>query len=85
MMRLAPSSVNSQPWRALVVGDTVHFYYTPKSNLSLIDCGIGLCHFYEDERFHGHAGRFSEIRQSARTTSRLEISYLLYILTAITD
>mgnify|MGYP001026801579 FL=1 len=60
MMRLAPSSVNSQPWRALVIGDTVHFYYTPKSNLSLIDCGIGLCHFYEDERFHGHAGRFSK-------------------------
>ncbi len=44
MMRLAPSSVNSQPWRALVHGNQVDFYYKP-GNFSLIDMGIGLCHF----------------------------------------
>lgn len=58
MMRLAPSSTNSQPWRALVVGDKVHFYYKPKSKASVLDCGIGFCHFYETEKFYDRAGEF---------------------------
>ena len=60
MLRLAPSSTNSQPWRALVSGDTVHFYYVPKSQASVLDCGIGLCHFYETERFNSHNGTFQK-------------------------
>ena len=58
MLRLAPSSTNSQPWRALVEGDTVHFYYKPKSEASVLDCGIGMCHFYESEKFQLRTGRF---------------------------
>ncbi|MCM1519222.1 MAG: nitroreductase family protein [Lachnoclostridium sp.] len=58
MMRLAPSSTNSQPWRALVDGDRVHFYYLPKSRYALIDCGIGLCHFHLTEKHLGREGRF---------------------------
>lgn len=58
MMRLAPSSTNSQPWRAEVDGDTVHFYYKPKSSVSILDCGIGLCHFYLTENFLGRTGEF---------------------------
>ena len=58
MLRLAPSSTNSQPWRALVSGDRVHFYYVPKSQASVLDCGIGLCHFYETERFNFRKGEF---------------------------
>ncbi len=58
MVRLAPSSTNSQPWRALVAGGKVHFYCRPNSRWSVLDCGIGLCHFYETERFHGRSGRF---------------------------
>lgn len=61
MLRLAPSSTNSQPWRVLVIGDTVHFYYKPKSKISVLDCGIGMCHFYETERYRGHNGRFEKI------------------------
>lgn len=45
-VRLAPSSVNSQPWRAFCKGDRVHFYYKGSSRNTLIDMGIGLCHFY---------------------------------------
>lgn len=63
MIRLAPSSTNSQPWRALVTDDTVHFYYKPASHLSVLDCGIGLCHFHETERFHGREGRFHHYDQ----------------------
>lgn len=58
MLRIAPSSTNSQPWRALVTGDKVMFYYKPKYPISVIDCGIGLCHFYETEKFNGFNGRF---------------------------
>lgn len=60
MLRVAPSSTNSQPWRALVVGDTVHFYYKPKSPASVLDCGIGICHFYETEKFYGRDGAFEK-------------------------
>lgn len=58
MLRLAPSSTNSQPWRVLVEGDTVHFYCVPKSQASVLDCGIGISHFYLTERFNGHTGSF---------------------------
>ncbi len=58
MLRLAPSSTNSQPWRALVSEKTVHFYYKPKSPLSVLDCGIGLCHFYLTEQYLGRTGEF---------------------------
>lgn len=58
MMRLAPSSTNSQPWRALVDDHTVHFYYVPKSALSVLDCGIALCHFHFVENYLNRSGRF---------------------------
>lgn len=58
MMRLAPSSKNSQPWRALVDGNTVHFYYEPKSAASVLDTAIGMCHFYLTEAYLGRQGKF---------------------------
>lgn len=60
MLRLAPSSTNSQPWRALVNGDRVMFYYKPKGSLSVLDTGIGICHFYETEKFKGFDGKFEK-------------------------
>lgn len=79
MMRLAPSSTNSQPWRALVDGDVVHFYYKPKSKLSVIDCGIGLCHFYETELYNGNAGTFhkSENAPAAPENWKYLYSYII--------
>lgn len=44
-MRLAPSAKNTQPWRALVRGNGVWFYYEQKTDASILDLGIGLCHF----------------------------------------
>lgn len=58
MMRLAPSSTNSQPWRGLVDGNKVIFYYKPKSAASVLDCGIGFRHFYNTEMFYGRTGKF---------------------------
>lgn len=60
MLRLAPSSTNSQPWRALVINNDVHFYYISKGPVSIIDMGIGLCHFDTTEKFYGNTGHFSK-------------------------
>lgn len=59
MMRLAPSSTNSQPWRADVIGGTVYFYYENKSEASVLDLGIGLSHFYLAAKAKGIEGSFS--------------------------
>lgn len=61
MMRLAPSSTNSQPWRALVAGNTVHFYTRKNEFVNLIDCGIGMRHFYDTELFHDRKGSFRRL------------------------
>ncbi len=52
MVRLAPSAVNKQPWRAVVCGNRVHFYekhgkgyVTDGWDIQKIDMGIALCHF----------------------------------------
>lgn len=56
MMRLAPSAMNSQPWRTLVDSDgAVHFYFDTSDKLAHLDCGIGLCHFALAEQAAGEA------------------------------
>ncbi len=75
MMRLAPSSTNSQPWRALIEGDTVHFFYAPKSKISALDTGIGICHFYESEKYSGRSGRF--YRETVAPASHSDWRYLV--------
>ena len=51
-VRLAPSAVNKQPWRMVVMDDVVHFYLQRskshnggKLDMQKIDMGIALCHF----------------------------------------
>ena len=51
-VRLGPSAVNKQPWRAVVCGDTVHFYEKRSKgydaggwDIQKIDIGIALAHF----------------------------------------
>ena len=81
MLRLAPSSTNSQPWRALVCDNhTVHFYYRHKSDISLIDCGIGFCHFHKTEKFRGHDGIF--FKADATPAPPRDWKYLISYTTA---
>lgn len=61
MMRLAPSSMNSQPWRAIVEGGTVHFYTVAKGPFRFVDLGIGLRHFAAHEENVGHSGSFMKL------------------------
>ena len=49
-VRLGPSAVNKQPWRAVLCNDTVHFYENRRKSedqwdIQKIDLGIALCHF----------------------------------------
>ena len=51
-VRLAPSAVNKQPWRIVVMYGIVHFYLQRSKNfnggridMQKIDMGIALCHF----------------------------------------
>lgn len=45
LMRLAPSALNGQPWRAVATGSAVHFFCTKHDESGLLDMGIGLTHF----------------------------------------
>ena len=46
MVRLAPSAMNKQPWRAVLhENETVDFYIAEEGNFSWVDLGIGLAHF----------------------------------------
>ena len=53
MVRWAPSAVNKQPWRAVLTGDSAHFYekktkgYVDAAgwDLQKVDVGIAICHF----------------------------------------
>lgn len=56
MVRLAPSAVNKQPWRILKEGNSYHFYSEGKSEMSRIDIGIGMCHFYLSAKEKGLKG-----------------------------
>ena len=65
LMRWAPSAANKQPWRAVVDGDSVHFYEaksmkdSPLGDIQLVDVGIGLAHFHLALREDGVEGTFS--------------------------
>lgn len=67
MARLAPSAANKQPWRAVVIDNTVHFceYKTmkdsPLGDIQKVDMGIALSHFDLTEKENGHSGRFAQL------------------------
>lgn len=46
MVRVAPSSVNKQPWRVVKINNDFHFYNVSKRDMNKIDIGIALCHFH---------------------------------------
>jgi nitroreductase len=66
MVRWAPSAGNKQPWRAVLQGDTVHFYEckTMRENalgdIQKVDIGIALAHFDLTMQEEGHEGAFIE-------------------------
>ncbi len=65
MARWSPSAANKQPCRAVVTGDTVHFYEcktfpeNPRGDVQKLDIGIALAHFDLTMQEDGHSGRFT--------------------------
>lgn len=45
MVRLAPSAMNRQPWRAIEQGGTLHFYCDRADDYRDLDMGIAVAHF----------------------------------------
>ena len=64
MLRLAPSATNKQPWRAIVDGNTVHFFEehslkeSALGDIQKVDMGIALSHFWLTAQEQGFGGRF---------------------------
>ena len=65
LLRLAPSAANKQPWRAVVSGDTVHFFeaHSMKArgadDIQRFDLGIALAHFDLARQEAGIQGGFT--------------------------
>lgn len=84
MMRLAPSAVNKQPWRAIVCQNKVHFYEMKNKassknqlgDIKKVDMGIGLCHFDLTLKESGIKGMFIVDNPGFNTDASLE-----YIIT----
>ena len=80
MMRLAPSAVNKQPWRAVVCSDKVHFYEQKAKSLSnnslgdiqKVDMGIGLAHFDLTLKESGIEGKFIVEDPGVETSGAIE-------------
>ena len=81
MVRLAPSAVNKQPWRVVIVDNTAHFYlkrskgfsHDGKLDMQMIDMGIALCHFALTAEENGIGFEFT---QSSPNISVSDIRYI---------
>ena len=56
MVRIAPSAMNKQPWRILKDGNNYHIYSEGKIEMSRVDIGICICHFYLSAKEKGLKG-----------------------------
>lgn len=78
LMRLAPSGLNRQPWRAVEQSaqpGTIHFYTQADSASDLLNLGIGLAHFLAG----APAGKF--VRETAADTLLPQAHYAVSFMT----
>lgn len=76
MVRLAPSAVNKQPWRILKEGNNYHFYSEGKSEMSRIDMGIGICHFYLTAKEKGLKGEIKVLSNKSHDKYKYVASWI---------
>lgn len=75
-VRLAPSSLNCQPWRVVLNDDGLHFYSTKTKDINKIDIGIALCHLdsvFEEQMVKG---RFKILNPNIKTDYEYVISWI---------
>ena len=76
MVRLAPSAMNKQPWRILKEGNEYHIYSEGKSDMSRIDIGICMCHFYLVAKEKGLQGEFKVISGKSHEQYKYVVSWI---------
>ncbi len=75
-VRLAPSSVNCQPWRAVLNDDGIHFYNSKNKDMNKIDMGIALCHLDSVLEEQMVKGRFKILNPEIKTDYEYVISWI---------
>ena len=75
-VRLAPSSLNCQPWRVVLNDEGLHFYKTKNKDINKVDMGIALCHLdmVLDEQMV--KGRFKILNPNIKTDYEYVISWI---------
>lgn len=76
MVRLAPSAMNKQPWRILKEGNQYHIYSEGKTDMSRIDIGICMCHFYLVAKEKGLQGEFKVIGGKSHDQYKYVVSWI---------
>lgn len=75
MVRLAPSSVNSQPWRIVKDGLSFHIYNSGKRKMNRIDIGIALCHIDLYFKEKGVSGKFEFKNPNLQTKYKYVVTW----------
>ena len=76
MVRLAPSSLNSQPWRIVKDGDSLHIYSYGKKKINRIDIGIALSHIDLYMKEKGINGEFKFVNPNLKTKYKYVVSWI---------
>lgn len=78
-MRLAPSAMNGQPWRAIVKANKVHFFCetTNITKIKYVDMGIGLSHFDRICKKNNIEGRWQLLDLPSPQSLKYIISYVI--------
>lgn len=83
MLRLAPSSGNTQPWRVVLEGNKIfHFYKKPISKhyqtkgLHDVDMGIALAHFDLTSKFYNLGGDWERL-PSKQVLDHSDVEYMI--------
>ncbi|WP_195265057.1 nitroreductase family protein [Clostridium sp. 1001275B_160808_H3] len=76
MVRLAPSSMNKQPWRIVKVQNDIHIYNSGNNDMNKIDMGIALCHLDLYMKEKGISGDFKFVNPFIECKYAYVISWL---------
>lgn len=75
-IRLAPSSLNKQPWRIVKEDNNLHIYSDGKIDMNKVDIGIALCHLELTASEKGLNGKFEILKDKVSDKFEYVISWI---------
>lgn len=75
-VRLAPSSLNNQPWRVVLNDEGLHFFTTKTKSINKIDMGIAFCHLDVVLKEQRVTGTFKILNPEINTDLKYVISWV---------